>query len=307
MTIYVCDSCGYVADSPSRLRRHHKRRNKCGTGKHICDCGHRTDDKSNFNKHKKRCKGRPLTTFDHEKEKTELKNVITDLQNELEKITIDNIGFEDDSAKKEHNEAVDPDSIDMNDHPKDCLDIRSLTGIIDRRNTQFYFTHPPGNWLNLRLVGQTDIFTSTRPFLVIKIGCNGPQTGRHTVHDKEFKGTCRIIDSLVTPVAQTAEINIKDRLLNENKLFSGQHEKKKARDNELIIIRSPEEYEEVVKIAQDEIRKLEDSIRGDINLFESWKQKTEQLEAMFMKTEALLNHANLKTQEFENDISSKSL
>ena len=76
MPEHVCEDCGYIAYSLSRLERHHKRRNKCSIGKYKCDCGHRTNDKSNLNKHKKTCKGRPKSIADREKELAEYRTVL---------------------------------------------------------------------------------------------------------------------------------------------------------------------------------------------------------------------------------------
>ncbi len=76
MPEHVCPDCGYIAYTLSRLQRHLDKKNKCNMGKFPCDCGYRTDDKSNLNKHKKICKGRPKSIADREKEIAEYQTVL---------------------------------------------------------------------------------------------------------------------------------------------------------------------------------------------------------------------------------------
>ena len=182
--------------------------------------------------------------------------------------------------------------------------IVSATDIIDRRSNQFYFCDPPGEFFNLKIVGDksNNIITFEEPFWVIKIGYNGEKTGRQIGHDKEYGGISRVIDSLMTPVAAAAELKIKDLLMNEGKLYSGLHSNKKSRDTELIIVRSQKDYTEYVEMARTVVRNLEDGIRNDMEGLKRLKGNMEIMDSMCKQMEAMVESTKNQAIEIEEKI-----
>ena len=321
MVIHVCPKeCGAKFDKKSSLEKHLAQQIPCDSEvrKYKCPnefCIAKFTTRQAKSKHLKTCKPK-LTMTDLQRENEELKHVIADLQQEVETVSVIEMDDLNTQTLQPSASISRMTTSNIDEQGSEALQngaentknmIKSITATIDRRSTQFYFTEPPGDWFDFRLIGGQEIFTPSHPYWIIKIGYNGQNTGRHPTHDKEFGGNCRVIDSLITPVAAAAEISIKDRLLNENKLYSARHQNKKARDNELVIVKSQEEYEEIVQIARAEVRKLEDSIRNELHILEAWQEKSDKLEAMFKKTEALLHHATSKTKEIHDQLESNAI
>ncbi len=299
MVIICPKGCEKRFDSNANLHKHLDQKIPCDSPLRIypCDkegCKHKAVSRQNRYKHRLICKGspEPKTIPEWRKANDELSKKISSL---LVSQTSDNredpIGPE---QELEH--AVIQSS--------QCqFVIRSVTNIVDRRSGQFYFSLPPGHWTDMRRIGEKTNFVISELWLVIKIGYNGEHTGRHNKHDSEFNGISRIIDSLVSPVAAAAEIKIRDRLVNDGKLFSGKHEHKKSRDNELIIVKSQAEYEEYVALAQTTIKDIESSIASsDICMYNEWRNKVHMLKNMFSETQSLLTQAEQVTHEFESKL-----
>ena len=77
LTKYVCEDCGYLTHRADNYKRHLKKKLKCNVErKHKCECGYSTDDKSNFNKHFKNCKGPEQSKADSDKEIAENKTLL---------------------------------------------------------------------------------------------------------------------------------------------------------------------------------------------------------------------------------------
>ena len=292
------------------LKNHLEKLYPCDVGNYQCDgCSTKFNNRSNLSTHKKTCKGRYISSKEKDqliqdlhsafavsdgKGVTEMTEMMAALRGQMENFS---------SSISEQSEAVMTEQA-CGSQRTESGRIESVTNIIDRRANRFYFSDPPGEWIDIRRIGSNSAIDIERPFWIIKIGWNGEQTSRHPAHDKEYGGTSRIIDSLLTPVAAAAEMKIKDRLVNEGKLFSAKHSNKKARDNELIIIKTQAEYAEVVSMAKSVIHIVEEPIRSDMDCLKMWKDKAKYIDAMYKQTEAMAEHANKITKELEDKIHS---
>ena len=129
--------------------------------------------------------------------------------------------------------------------------LRSVTDVIDMRSPQLYFRVVPGKFTNVHLKGQPDLALSAEELshvVISKFGCMG-QTDRQADHQKTFKGS-ELLDSCLTVSYAHVELQFKDKLRNRGMLYEGMHENKKGKDTELLVIRSQEQYTELVKMAQ---------------------------------------------------------
>ena len=129
--------------------------------------------------------------------------------------------------------------------------LRSFTNRIDMRSAQVYLRQVPGKFTNLHPKGRPDLVLSEEEMkyiIVIKAGCMG-QTTRQTQHQTAFKDS-ELLDSLHTLMYTHVEQQAKDLFTDRGMLYEGMHESKKVKDTELLVVRSQEEYDELVKMLQ---------------------------------------------------------
>ena len=320
--VLVCPKgCEKTFDGNANLRKHLDQKIPCDSElrRYPCHnegCKHKSVSRQNRRTHMQTCKvgkldAEPQTIDEWRKANEDLSKRIASLLSNQNSVThaqkpiasLSELEPESASVHNEKQDIININSVSIAFSAESRLLVRSVTDRVDRRSGQFYFTLPPGSWTEIRKIGEKTNLVLSELFLVIKIGYNGENTGRHNKHDAEFGGTSRILDSLVSPVAAAAELKIKDRLINDGKLFSGKHANKKIRDNELIIITSQTEYEEYVALAQKTIKDIESSITSaDICMYNEWKQKVHMLREMFSETQSLLTQAEQVTNDFEDKL-----
>lgn len=158
-------------------------------------------------------------------------------------------------------------SIENQSHPVNVNGLKSQTGFIDYRIGQLYFSSPGGYWKEVKNKSNKFVqISDIDSYFIVKFGYHGNNTGRHGTHKSGYGYQYTLLDSMPSPVAAAAEMKIKDLLKNDGRLYSALHSNKKSRDNELIIVRSQEEYDAYVIMAKNVIWNLESSIRPDPEL-----------------------------------------
>ncbi len=332
MVIHECPKkCGMKFDKKHNLTKHLDQKIPCDSPlrTYACMndyCSLKFTSRQSRHNHFKTCKPRVLTS-EAIKENAEMTKLISSLREEIISLKIPQkfVAPEQQAREKEMQSIfsnllseIGDLSVDLSRKVETSPTIRlqplelkpqsssivSATDIIDRRSNQFYFCDPPGEFSDLKRVGDNsnEIISIEQPFWVIKIGWNGENTGRQQGHDREYGGISRVIDSLVTAVAAAAELKIKDRLINEGKLYSGLHSNKKSRDYELIVVRSQQEYTEYVDLARKIIAEVEDSVRCDVGGLRILKSNMGIMKNMCRQMEAMVSNAQAQAKSIEDKI-----
>ena len=281
----VCPDCGYVAINASRLQRHLKKQNKCNIGKHVCDCGNRFNDKSNFNKHKKICKGRPKTKSDREKElaehdiimtttkyeKDKLQQRVNDLEEEIAKITVEYQESEEDIANDTDDIAP---AHSVQTWAALQLDLETVFDT-DVKKSQVYFFEcgPKLKPVSSEVVG-----------VLIKFGSTDQPYKRLSTHFHDFGGG-RLLDSVLTNNPKSVEADLKKWMKITGRITPSQSETKKSEETEVFVIKSQHEYQRIVEKA----KALADDYQKDIETASVYKKQLQEakdeLEA-FQKAES---------------------
>ena len=169
-------------------------------------------------------------------------------------------------------------------HPSSSLELKSVTGVTNFRQSQYYLRRVRGNWHNVHPVGRPqDVLTAEElaGFAVIKAGAQGEITGRQGTHLTTYSDST-LLDSCLTSASHLAEQRGKDHFINLGQLYEGLHEGKTVRDYELILVRNQEEYEAVVAVVQ---RMCADAIDIPVQL-KLAQEKSRQMEADARKMDA---------------------
>ena len=144
------------------------------------------------------------------------------------------------------------------------LDLRSVTDSINTHVSGLYFGVPERTWAMLKPLNP-----SYSPNLqgvergemtVIKFGMKRGDTDRTEQHCTAFQGFY-LLDHLPTEYMAEVEEQLKTWLRNEGLLFEGLHENRKARDTELTVVVTQEDYARVVERALLLIRQVDDKKR----------------------------------------------
>ena len=333
MVVHHCPkNCGHKFDRKDSLESHLGQKISCDDErrKFPCKnegCVNKSTSRQARSIHMKTCEGPKQNKEEIKQANLNMKLLITDLQTEVATLKIPEkfVAPEQQAREKEMQSIfsnllseISDLSVDLSRKVEASPTIRlqplelkpqsssivSATDIIDRRSNQFYLCDPPGEFSDLKKIGDknNEIISIEQPFWVIKIGWNGENTGRQQGHDREYGGISRVIDSLVTAVAAAAELKIKDRLINEGKLYSGLHSNKKSRDNELIVIKSQQEYTEYVELARKIIAEVEDSVRCDVGGLRILKSNMGIMKNMCRQMEAMVSNAQAQAKSIEDKI-----
>ena len=144
------------------------------------------------------------------------------------------------------------------------LGLRSVTDSINTHVSGLYFGVPERTWAMLKPLNP-----SYSPNLqgvergemtVIKFGMKRGDTDRTEQHCTAFQGFY-LLDHVATEYMAEVEDQLKTWLRNEGLLFEGLHENRKARDTELTVVVTQEDYARVVERTLLLIRQVDDKKR----------------------------------------------
>ena len=150
MNEYVCPDCKYITNRFDCYQRHLNKKIKCTVGNYQCECGLRTGNKSNLNRHKKLCKGRAVPRSGFSVLEAKLQKKVTDLETEVEdlkrRLIIDDLEDEDAGEKEEPDDTRTNDVKDQRSSSSKNI-LTNITGFvhlktidkIDAKRQQVYF------------------------------------------------------------------------------------------------------------------------------------------------------------------------
>ena len=133
--------------------------------------------------------------------------------------------------------------------------LTSVTGIIDIRSPQVYLRETDGRFADVHPVGRPNMIVEPellKSFRILKLGSQGC-TNRQKEHKRTFRDS-RLLDSFLTPAHTLVESKVKDTLKNDRRLYEGLYAGKTVRDKELVLVKTQEEYEEIVAIIQSAMK-----------------------------------------------------
>ena len=129
----------------------------------------------------------------------------------------------------------------------------ALESVTDNKRTDvncLYFGIPEGSFTKLKTTGpgvSPELAVATRAkWIIIKLGQKKAMTDRTVIHNGKYSGFY-LLDCVPTQHMTEVEDRLKKWLRNEGMLFEGVHENKVARDTELLIVASQEQYAQVVQ------------------------------------------------------------
>ena len=176
--------------------------------------------------------------------------------------------------------------------------LNSVTGFIDMRGPQNYFRLTVSSmWSNVHPCGRPDLIMEPEElakYAVVKIGCNGKDTGRHPNHELVLKGS-KLLDSIPNKCYSYVELRAKDIWRNNNELFEGTYMGKTARDTELLLFKTQAQYNQAVELVQSLVEEAESS--GNVQLqFEREKTKRAQADSAARVAEAEVRKLELQIE-----------
>ena len=284
MKEYICQDCNYITDKLDNYKRHLKRKNKCGIGKWVCECGHKTNDKSNLNKHKKTCKGRAVSRAVLEEKAHKVAELEKEILRLTQQVQSAEQQAEEEAAEKEasDNESSDNEASDNevsedetseddassdeeseDEASDDDIILEQSHAVIDEtiskkssKETQKFI---------LQTIGDIDAekeqvyFFECGPGVIslqdsvegvlVKLGSTDQPYTRITKHKRDFEGG-RLIDSVITNNPKAVERKLK-RLLNlMGRFVECTTNKKQTTETEIIAAVSQEDYAAIVRRAK---------------------------------------------------------
>lgn len=154
---------------------------------------------------------------------------------------------------------------------------------MDTRQAQFYTRMIPGEFTNVHPVGRPDLVLSVEELnacIILKFGYHGGHTGRQNSHDYTYKNS-KLLDSFITSSSAVVEQRCKDQGYHKGFLYEGTYENKAVRDTELLLVKTQEGYDELMKVVQYVIGDVESPL-----LFKIASEHTKKAEAEARKAEA---------------------
>ena len=193
------------------------------------------------------------------------------------------------------------------------FELQSVTNVVDMRSYQLYFRVLSGKFNNVHPVGRPDLIISDEELTVLKIvkfGSMG-QTNRQGEHQHAFKGS-KLLDSCITLSYTHVEMLFKDMLRDQTLLYEGQHDTKKSKDTELLVIRSQEEYAKFVSIVQTIVANVDGEtevmnempleLRLAIEATKQAEEATKQAEEATKQAEEATKQADASTKQAEASV-----
>lgn len=234
MVVHICAKCNYSASSKRDLQRHLDKKYPCDKAHYKCSkCSRPYHDRGSMYEHQKECQGRPLTTEELKQHLSTSEQRVQELEARLKSSTID-----------------DDESFDNSEIPKPDSDINIKTIIgVHPTKVQLYFIKPGPLLKAIEPIAGT----------LIKFGYSDEMYERFSRHYRDFGGA-EVLDSLLSNNAKKVEAELKKWMRMTGKLVSCQTENKKTRETEVFAVTSQQEYEEVVRMAQQFAKEYEEDV-----------------------------------------------
>lgn len=231
MTIHQCPTCSKEFARAAYLESHLARKVPCTPHEQAdkvfeCDnCDKCYKNATHLSRHRKSCQGRKAT--------------VESLTAEIEVLR------EQLSANEEISAQISVQSIQSFE-----LKPLNVTGIADIFKPQVYLGRP----------GELLIAAGNVEGFLVKLGSSRHMVDRCETHRRDYGGFT-LLDSVVTLFPEVVEDRLKQVLKIQGRLISCRTPKKSCNDTEILVIKTQEDYVELVLLVQDIARNYENEVK----------------------------------------------
>ncbi len=172
----------------------------------------------------------------------------------------------------------------------DCIVLKSITNTKEYHKAQCYFRQVASRFTNVHPRGRPNLKIpddEVRYHIFVKIGSQDDDTGRQHTHITAYNYSSMLVDSLLTKAMTHIERRCKMKWQDMGLLYEGSYEGKDVRDTELLVFKTQDEYESLVKDAISMIENI--GIHSDLEIEfvrENTKLQVARIEAGVRETEA---------------------
>ena len=172
----------------------------------------------------------------------------------------------------------------------DCIVLKSITNTKEYHKAQCYFRQVASRFTNVHPRGRPNLKIpddEVRYHIFVKLGSQDDDTGRQNTHITAYNYSSMLVDSLLTKAMTHIERRCKMKWQDMGLLYEGTYEGKDVRDTELLVFKTQDDYESLVKDAISMIENI--GLHSDLEIEfvrENTKLQIAQLEAGVREIEA---------------------
>ena len=185
----------------------------------------------------------------------------------------------------------------------DCIVLKSITNTKEYHKAQCYFRQVASRFTNVHPRGRPNLKIpddEVRYHIFVKIGSQDDDTGRQNTHITAYNYSSMLVDSLLTKAMTHIERKCKMKWQDMGLLYEGSYEEKDVRDTELLVFKTQDDYEFLVKDAISMIENI--GLHSDLEIEfvrENTKLQIAQLESDVRKAEI---EASVRKTETEANV-----